>query len=668
MSRSRPKKYPTRRSNKAYPTGVIHVTPAGYGFVHTAEGEFFVPASKTADAFDGDTVEFSLIHEDHKRKGKQSRSGNSQRLTARVVRVTNRAYETLVGSYEVCAPFGVVIPQDPCIHHDIFTPHDPEGDIQDGDIVRVRIESYPNRREPAFGVVEEVLGHEGIEGIDIELIISKYKLETHFSDKVLAEAEKADVKANDALLHDGYRDLRERAIFTIDPADAKDFDDALSFERVGKYRRLGVHIADVSYYVPWGSAIDVEARKRATSTYLVDRVIPMLPEKLCNEVCSLQPHVDRRSLTVDMYFDDHARVHHIDVYPALISSCARFAYEQVQEYLDGKVAHIDESLEREDEALIAIKEIDALAHELFAARLKRGGMDFDGVEARVILDSKGVPFDIMMREKTDATSLVEESMIAANEAIARFLVDSEMPSVFRVHDLPESDGLTGLVPLLQEFGYTKSLSLSEFVSGNPFEIQKVLELSQGRPEEYLMSSLVLRCMQRAVYRPVCAPHFGLASEAYTHFTSPIRRYPDLIVHRMVKMAIGKKTETYQQQVDMLGFLAEHSSKMERNAEAASRDSQELKMLEYMERFIGQEYDGIISGVMASGFFVQLPNTAEGFVPLRTAGEYFIFDATKHQLIGSDTGRMYRLGQRVRVCIQSVKPFERRMDFSLVISR
>ncbi len=665
MSRNRPRQSGTRHTPRVHPRGIIRITSAGYGFVQTAEGEYFIPASKTADAFDGDTVEVSRLNpREHKARNRE-RVLAADRMSARVVRVVTRAHETIVGHYEIAAPFGIIVPDDTRIHHDIFTIHDPESGIRTDDIVRVRIESYPNKREPAIGVVEEVLGHSGDAGMDIELIIARYKLETEFSSATLSEVASQSVQADHALLYEGYTDLRARTIFTVDPADAKDFDDALSFERVGNLRRLGVHIADVSYYVGWGSSVDLEARRRATSVYLVDRVIPMLPEKLCNDLCSLCPGKDRRTLTVDIYFTDTTEVDHIEVYPAIISSCARLTYDQAQAVIDG--SRVIDGVDTDITHCIvdAIDEISILATSLTEARIKRGGIDFETQEARVLLDEQGVPYDVALRTKTPATSMVEEAMIAANEVIAQFLVNHNMPSVFRVHDMPSTDDLGKLAVVLQEFGYGKKVKLTAFAMGNPKAIQDVLAAAKGTSEEYLVTSMVLRAMKRAVYRPVCDPHFGLASLAYTHFTSPIRRYPDLIVHRMVKMALTKRSETFTQQRDNMPGLAEYSSKMERIAEKAARDSQELKLLELLETSIGKEFEGVISGVMAQGFFVRLDNTAEGFVSLRNSQEYFSFDSVRYRLTGSDTNTIYRLGQNIRIRVRSVKPYERRAEFQLV---
>ncbi len=671
MARYRSGRSKTRRSPRVHPRGVIKVTSAGYAFVQTAEGEFFIPASKTADAFDGDTVDIvPLAPTDKPSRG--ARVAAADRRMARVVSVAIRAHETLVGRYEVAEPFGVVIPEDPRIHHDIFTLRADAPHVRDGDIVRVRINSYPSGREPASGVVEEVLGHEGDVGVDVSIVVARHKLETHFSEAALSDVAGAQVAAQHAIESEGYRDLRNRLVFTVDPVDARDFDDALSFARLEDGTvRLGVHIADVSHYVPWNSSVDLDARRRATSVYLVDRVIPMLPEKLSCDVCSLRPDEDRRTMTVDICFDSFMRIVRTDAYPAIIRSKARLAYDQVQAALEGNDwmrRSLAGDRQLAEDIFGNLVELNALAHALHADRKNRGGLDFDSVEAKVVLDGEGVPVDVKLRVRSDATALVEEAMIAANEAVARLLRDAKFPSIFRVHDVPDQDELGSLVPLLQEFGYTRTVSAAAFSAGAPKAIQAVLAAAQGRPEEYLVSSLVLRCMKRAVYRNVCEPHFGLASDAYTHFTSPIRRYPDLMVHRMLKMLLKGRDGTYSAQADSLSWIAEHASKAERVAEAASRDSQELKLLELMGQHIGEEFDGIISGVSTSGFYVRLENTAEGFVSVRGAHDYYMLDPVRRQLTGSETRVKYRLGKPVRIKVKDVHPYEHRADFELAGKR
>lgn len=701
MPHSRSRRFKARRAAKANPRGVIELTGAGYGFVQTAEGGFFVPSSKTADAFDGDFVE--VVRMSSASRGRESHSVSGGLPAARVVRVLGRAHETIVGRYEIAEPFGVVVPEDPRIKHDIFTLRREAPFAQEGDIVRVRITVYPSRREPAQGVVEEVLGHEGDAGVDVELVIARHKLETRFSEAAIAEAKAARVDAEGALFSEGYRDCTNRIVFTIDPDDARDFDDALSLDVVAKdgtvlsssggsddawmdavdsiargeaLWRLGVHIADVSHYVPWDSPLDHDARRRATSVYLVDRVIPMLPEELSNDVCSLRPRRERRTFSVDMYLDAKARIVRADAFPSVIQSRARLTYGQVQRSLDAlrcgdRIGACDALRDATEGDFIAVSQrivgLDAIARMLHAMRIEHGGMDFEGEEARVRLDSDGHPLSVEVRVKTDATSLVEEAMIAANEAVARILRDAKAKSIYRVHEPPSPADLSDLIPILQEFGYGEESTLSRFASGDPFAIQNVLALARGRREENLVSSLVVRAMKRAVYRDSCERHFGLASDAYVHFTSPIRRYPDLMVHRALKRVLFGRDESSSAVEASTAAIAAHSSEAERVAETAARESQELKLYELLEQRVGQEEDGIVSGVASSGFFVRLTDTCEGFVSLRGEGEYWILDARRRLLTGSDSGSEVRLGMGVRVRIKDVRPLERRADFQLVAS-
>lgn len=678
MARPRPK---TRRRPRSNPRGVLKVAKAGYGFVQTAEGEFFVPASKMGGAFDGDEVELARSRSElqTKRDGRGPRS-MARKPSARVVKVISRAHETLIGRYEIVEAFGIVVPEDTKIPYDILTIRNEAPHVLDGDIVKVRIVNYPTRNTAAMGVVEEVLGHEGDSGLDVELIIARHKLETVFSEASLDQAKKAKVDQS-AALGAGYKDIQDRTVFTIDPEDARDFDDALSLDRVEGSLRLGVHIADVSYYVPWGSSIDLDARRRATSVYLVDRAIPMLPEELSNDICSLRPHEVRRAVSVDMYLNKKGEVTRYDIFPSLIKSSQRFTYVEVSSTLElmeqkGTEAFCTVSQGFEDKQERAcgscesieekLYQLNILAHQLSAARMKAGGIDFDTKEARVLLDEKGAAQSIELRERNDATSIVEEAMILANIVIAKHLHKRDFPCMYRVHEAPADSDLADLVPILHEFKYLKHLELARFITGDPFCVQEVLRLSKGKPESELISSLILRSMQRAVYSPHCADHYGLASHEYAHFTSPIRRYPDLVVHRMLKAQIGTKSETFEQQVNSLEWLAEHSSKMERIAEAAGRESQEMKIVELMQAEVGNVFDAVVAGVASYGLFVRLENTAEGLVPIRMLGEeYFMLDAKAHTLTGQESGMKYRLGQKVRVLLDGAYPRQARLDFHLV---
>lgn len=648
----------TRRRPRANPHGVLTVHGGTFGFVRTAEGEYFIPESKMAGAFDGDLVEIAPLPARGAQKG-----AAEERPAARILRVIDRAHDTVVGRYEVAEPFGVVVPEDRNISYDIFTMRADFPDVPDGALVRVRMTAYPSRHEAACGVIEEVLGTAEEATISVDAIVARNKLETVFSEGALAEAQAAQLDEVGALAA-GYRDVRDRCVFTIDPADARDFDDALSldpaqdFLRDGAVWRLGVHIADVSHYVPWNSSLDLDARRRATSVYLVDRVIPMLPEQLSNGLCSLNPNETRRCMTCDVYLDQDWKAVGYDIYPALMRSQARLTYGQVQQALDGDAALPDDIMQR-------VRFLSQFAKARIAARQVAGGLDFDFPEARVVLDDDGKPLRVDLRRKTEATSLVEEAMILANEVVAQHLSARGFPALYRVHEKPSPDSLAALLPVLQEFSWFSRISPERFVAGDAHAIARVLSESQGRLEGNLVQTLVLRAMKRAAYKPTCDGHFGLASEAYTHFTSPIRRYPDLVVHRMLRAQLTRRPQKFEQEVAALPWIAEHASDMERVAEKAARQSQELKLIEYMAGFLGEAFDASVSGVASYGMYVSLDNTAEGMVAARYLGdEYFACDAVRYQLVGQDSGKVFRLGQRVRVVLAAADAKAGRLDFRL----
>ena len=657
MSRNRKH---TRRRPKANPRGVLTVSAGGFGFVQTAEGEYFIPASGLAGAFDGDLVEIAPLRAGAS-KGRRVADDDGDmtgRPAARVLSVVDRAHDTLVGRYEVAEPFGVVVPADPRIPYDVFTMRAESPEVPDGALVRVRIAQFPTRRSAATGFVEEVLADTSdAPGAGIDLIVGRHKLETVFSEGALADAAAATLDAEGALAA-GYRDLRDRFTFTIDPADAKDFDDALSLDYLegeGLWR-LGVHIADVSHYVPWGSSVDLDARRRATSVYLADRVIPMLPPALSDELCSLAPGAERRSMTADLFLNDEGELVRFSLYPALIRSDARLSYGEADDILvDYKAA-----IAAGGDIAWRLVECSRLARAREAARARAGGIDFATTEAKVILDA-----DIALRRKTDATRLVEEAMILANETVAGYLERRGFPCLYRVHEPPASDALGSLIPVFQEFDWFEKPMEARLVAGDPKVIQEILTASAPRSEGELVSSLLLRAMKRADYRPENQGHYGLASEAYCHFTSPIRRYPDLVVHRMLRAALTRRPEKFDQEVAALPWIAEHSSAMERVAEAAARESQELKMVEYLAAFVGQSFSAVISGVAAWGLYVRLDCTAEGVLPVRALGdEYFVFDPVRYTLVGDESGKVYRLGQRVAVTLKSADATTASLEFVL----
>lgn len=658
----------TRRVARSRPRGIMQLNPEGYGFVRTSEGEFFVPHAKLGGAFDGDLVEVAPLPANSSKGRSHEGFGGGRyghKRAARVVSVIERAHEVVVGRFEAAEPFGVVVPLDPHIPHDIFTQLSEAPDVEDGAIVRVRIAQFPSRNSAATGHIEEVLEH--VDGLDegVDAVVARHKFETAFSDAALAEARGASIDEVGALAS-GYRDLRERFVFTIDPDDARDFDDALSIEQVeGQDRllwRIGVHIADVSHYVEWGSALDLAARRRGTSVYLVDRVIPMIPEELSCGLCSLAPGEVRRSMTVDLYVNERAQLARYEIYPALICSNARLTYGEALEMLEGEcepaASEGGKHAQGQRETLIQphLRQLSRLASLRHAQRERKGGIDFGQPEARVKLDEVGRPQGVELRRKNAATSLVEEMMIWANEVVAEHLSRAKFPCVYRVHEAPDLEGLAQLVPIFEEFPWFGKIDPVGFFAGSQHALQQAVSASRGRAEGELVSSLVLRSMKRAVYREKNCRHYGLASATYCHFTSPIRRYPDLMVHRMLKAELFGRPEKFDQMTTNLGWICEHSSGMEREADDAQRESEELKLAEYLQRFVGQTFSAIVSGVSQGGLYARLENTAEGFIPVRTLGDdYFSFDAARYTLTGEETGARYRLGQRIAVVLFAVDP-------------
>ena len=667
----------TRRVARSRPRGIMQLNPEGYGFVRTSEGEFFVPHAKLGGAFDGDLVEVAPLPANASKGRSHEGFGGGRyghKPAARVVSVIERAHEVVVGRFEAAEPFGVVMPLDPHIPYDIFTQLSEAPDVEDGAIVRVRIAQFPSRNSAATGHIEEVLEH--VDGLDegVDAVVARHKFETAFSDAALAEAHGASIDEVGALAS-GYRDLRERFIFTIDPDDARDFDDALSIEQVEDQGRLlwriGVHIADVSHYVEWGSALDLAARRRATSVYLVDRVIPMIPEELSCGLCSLAPGEVRRSMTVDLYVNERAQLARYEIYPALICSNARLTYGEALEMLEGEcepaASEGGKHAQGQRETLIQphLRQLSRLASLRHAQRERKGGIDFGQPEARVKLDEVGRPQGVELRRKNAATSLVEEMMIWANEVVAEHLSRAKFPCVYRVHEAPDLEGLAQLVPIFEEFPWFGKIDPVGFFTGSQHALQQAVSASRGRAEGELVSSLVLRSMKRAVYREKNCGHYGLASATYCHFTSPIRRYPDLMVHRMLKAELFGRPERFDQMTTNLGWICEHSSGMEREADDAQRESEDLKLAEYLQRFVGQSFSAIVSGVSQGGLYARLENTAEGFIPVRTLGDdYFSFDAARYTLTGEETGARYRLGQRIAVVLFAVDPRVPQIDLRL----
>lgn len=672
-----------RRSPKARPQGILEVTPRGFGFVKTAEGEYFIPSSKMNGAFPGDLVEVSRISNKREPGLAQVVEGQRQRPTGRVARVVMRERRNVIGRYEVADPFGVVVPDDPTIQYDIFTLRKDSSWVSDGDIVEVELIEYPSRNQAATGRVLRVVSKEEDPSLEIDRILSRLGISESFPEGVLEESRACKEDVNMALSK-GYRDLSDRFVYTIDPVDAKDFDDAVSCRFEDGLFHLGVYIADVSAYVPYGSSLDLEARKRATSVYLVDRVVPMLPERISNNLCSLVPGKRRQVLAVEASLTREGVVRSFEVFPAVIRSDARLSYEQALALMacdersssaalreawsscdlpQGAISVSDEMLHSLRMSLVLLSQ---LSRALFSRRYQAGCMDFERTEAKMVLDEHFVPVGLNLRRRTKATQAIEESMILANSLVAEWLVERGLPCVFRVHDEPDGESLYELYRILSEMPRYEGLDEWGFCSGKPGVLQEVLRRSRGTEEQELISLLLLRSMKRALYSVEDRPHFGVALEHYCHFTSPIRRYPDLLVHRLVKVALFGAREETSALMHGLPLMAEHSSKRERVAEKAAYESQQLKLVEYLQKDIGREFDGVISGVSTFGVFVRLGNTAVGHVSLSDLGhEHFSFDPDRYVLTGVDTGVRYRLGDVLRVVLASCDVRTRRLSFHLV---
>lgn len=626
--------------------GRLSMTRRGYGFVESSDGDIYVSQRDLGGAMHGDTVG---VKPDARRKG-VGRSG-------RILRVLERANVTVVGYFERHGGVGVVVPADRRLRSDIFIAK-PDPEVRAGDVVMARITQYPTRQHAAQGIIDEIIGRPDAPGIEIEIVIREHGLRTEFPEEALSQA-KAIRDGIAAELDAGREDMRDRFTFTIDPVDARDFDDAISVERTDGHIRMSVHIADVSHYVGWDSAIDSEARKRATSVYLVDRVLPMLPEELSNGICSLNPDEDKLAFTVEMELSSDGVVESYRIVPSVIRSDRRFNYDEVQTWLDGEQHFPDDESER------AIREFARVCAAIEKRRVARGGLEFETVEPKVALDEDGKPLHVILRRKTQATGMIEESAILANEVVARHMTWAKAPMVYRIHEAPDPEALDQIAVILKEFDYP----IKDIHGASPRTFQRIIEFAHNRPERLLINSLLLRAMERARYVDYLASHFGLASEAYTHFTSPIRRYPDLIVHRLLKAQLTDTLESDPNAAPMateLEWLAEHSSVMEREAEVAEKETVRRKVVELMAEKVGEVFPGIITGVQQFGLFVQLANTAEGLVHVQTmTDDYYRLDAERFMLVGEERGRTYRLGQELEVRIVNVSVAASRIDFEFV---
>ncbi|RJQ54569.1 MAG: ribonuclease R [Actinobacteria bacterium] len=620
--------------------GRMLATRKGFGFVHREDGpDIYVSAQRMHGAMHHDTVEVRLL--------RTSRLGGE---SGEVIRVLERARDTLVGRYEKSGKIGLVIPSDRRINYDLVVGRHYKQGARQGDMVVARITRYPDGSRDAAGEIEEIIGNESDPNIEVDVIVREHGLRTEFGADVLAEAGAVPDEIGEAEAA-GRRDYRDLFTCTIDGVDAKDFDDAVSVEREGEGYRLTVHIADVSHYAPLGGALQQEAATRGTSVYLVDRVLPMLPERLSNGICSLKPREDRLAVSVRMLVSADGKVEEYEIDRSVIRSDHRLTYEGVDEWIETG-AYPDERLR---EYVTALLELSRLLEK---KRITRGALEFETVEPKVILDEEGRPVEIVVRQETPATKIIEEAMILTNEVVASKMAKRRTPMIYRIHEDPDAETLAEIGVILEEFDYpAKSL-----IGATPAVYQSVIRHAHNRPEKLLINSLLLRSMKQAIYSPESGEHFGLASKHYSHFTSPIRRYPDLVVHHLLTTLLSEGRQASTELFEDLYGVAEHSSLTEREAEDAERESVDVKVCELMAGHIGEAYDGIVTGVANFGLFVQLPNTAEGLVRVNDmTDDYYVYEPERYLLRGERTGKVYRLGQAVRVRVAAVVIGERRID-------
>ena len=660
--------------------GIFCGHPKGFGFV-TVEGmeqDVFIPEDRTGSALHGDRVQIVVESQDR---------GGGRRAEGSVLKVLEHANKEVVGYYQKSKGFGFVIPDNQKISKDIFIPQGCDMGAVTGHKVVARIKEFGDANHKPEGVVTEILGHVNDPGTDILSIVRAYGLPEEFPPEVMDEVEGCpDEVAVPGMTRDeetwdgpygigdltspadwtgdlaGRLDLRGLRTVTIDGEDAKDLDDAVTLCRDGQGGYiLGVHIADVSHYVKEGRPLDKEALKRGTSVYLVDRVIPMLPHKLSNGICSLNAGTDRLALSCIMELDAQGNVLDHKIAETVIHVDRRMTYTAVNAIVtDG-----DEAVMAEYEGFVPMfmlmKEVSDILRE---KRKKRGAIDFDFPESKIILDAQGKPLEIKPYERNAATKIIEDFMLAANETVAEDYFWQSLPFLYRTHDNPDPEKMKQLGTFIHNFGYFIRLQQGEI---HPKELQKLLDKIEGTPEEVLLSRLTLRSMKQAKYTTLCSGHFGLAARYYTHFTSPIRRYPDLQIHRIIKESLkgglGDKRAGHYEAI--LPGVAMQTSALERRAEEAERETDKLKKCEYMSRFIGQEFDGVISGVTNWGLYVELPNTVEGLVRIsELRDDYYIFDEQHYELVGEMTRKTFKLGQPIRVQVASTDRLLRTVDFIL----
>ena len=630
-----------------YLKGIFQANLRGFGFVlREDEEDVFIPEENINGAFQGDEVEFLI-----------TKSPEGRRKEGKIVRVVSHGTTKVIGLYEKSKSFGFVRPDNQRFLKDIYIPAGKEKGAMTGHKVVVELASYGGENMKPEGKVVEIIGHINDPGTDIMSIVKGYDMPVEFPEKVLNQAERVGKDVSEADMA-GRMDLRDWQMVTIDGEDAKDLDDAVSLTEVENGWKLGVHIADVTNYVQEKSALDREALKRGTSVYLADRVIPMLPHKLSNGICSLNAGENRLALSCIMTVDKKGEIVDHVIAETVIRVDQSMSYTSVAKILEAQ----DEQERKKYEKMIPMfqqmAEVSGLLRE---RRKKRGAIDFDFPETKMILDEQGRPVELKPYERNVATKMIEDFMLAANETVAEEYFWREIPFLYRTHEAPEEDKVKKLSTFINNFGYHIHM-------GNeirPKEIQKLLEKVEGTPQEALISRLALRSMKQARYTPENAGHFGLAAQYYTHFTSPIRRYPDLQIHRIIKENLrGRLSDDRMAHYEkILPEVATQSSEMERRAEEAERETVKLKKVEYMQERIGEEFEGVISGITKWGAYVELPNTIEGLVHVvNMKDDHYEYREEQYELVGEHFRNVYKLGQRVRVRVLGADRLQRTIDF------
>ena len=639
-----------------YIVGQFVANPRGFGFVEVEgrDEDIFIPEEYVHGAFHSDTVEVELLP-----------LSTGKRQEGRIRNILVRGLEELVGTYQAEKNFGFVIPDNSKVLNDIFIPIEHHGTAVTGDKVLVKITDYGdqlNRRKPE-GKVLKVIGNINDPGVDILSVVMGYDIPYEFPEKVINQANRCPDQISEADMY-GREDLRDVTMVTIDGEDAKDLDDAVSLEIDDKgLYHLGVHIADVTNYVQESSALDREALKRGTSVYLVDRVIPMLPHRLSNGICSLNHGEDRLALSCLMTIDSNGGIIDHEIVESVINVNERMSYTSVARILEDED---EEEIEKYKDLVPMFKDMAKLSSILRKKREDKGAIDFDFPETKIILDPEGNPIDIVPHERNTATKLIEDFMLAANQTVAEHFFFMQSPFVYRIHEQPDPEKIASLSSFVSNFGH--HIRARKDIGVKPKELQKLLKGIEGTKEEAVISRMALRSMMQAKYSTECLGHFGLAFDYYCHFTSPIRRYPDLQIHRIIKDHLrGRMSEAKASHYEeILDEVCKHSSETERRAEEAERETDKLKKAQYMENHVGEKYEGIVSGVTAWGLFVELENSCEGMVRAASMNDdFYVYDEDNMKLVGERTHKEYTLGQKVMIRVVSADRISKSIDFRII---